>query len=1249
MPGPTQARIVMVTLVSIVCCVAPVAAHAQRADVIRGRVVGPDSLPLPGVILTAVSLPDSVTRKGGTSDSGTYTITFPNGTGRYVVSVTVAGFAPARRQLSRQPGDTAALVADFRLVHQAQTLAGVRSVATRARPMGGDNALNGSSIGATQTYLNTYGGLSGDFTGDLTLALAMIPGLSVIPDPSGGLPSISAFGLGADQNSFAVNGSTVGGASAPRDGFRSVVQTSTYDPSIGGFAGVRVNSQMTSGSNYTSRDLHFSLDDPTLQWNTPVASQLGRKYRQPILSGTLSGPIVWDKLFYSTAYQLQRQTSSLATLSSEDAAELVAQGISPDSVNRLVQLLNPLGIPTRTSGIPGERTSTSGSLWNRFDWRPTPPPPGNSVLTTDQYSLVAGVTFSDNAPGSAGTTSFPAFGSVSSSRSATVQTTATRYIGAVMNLTSLSFGTNISRTSPYLDLPSALILLGSTLPDGSPGSTTTLQAGGSPSPQSDSRTSALQATNITSWYTWDRVHQFKISLDATADRYANSQGPTEGTFLYNSLSDFASGQAASFTRTITGLERNGQGLRGAIGISDTYVPFINQGQSAAGQLGRHQFQLIYGLRIEGNHLGIRPAYNPLVDSLFALRTDHVPNTIAVTPMFGFNQTFGTFEFFPGAVSTRGAISGGYREYRGLLSTQSVDAFARQTGLPSGLQQLSCVGAAAPTATWSSYVESQGSIPTQCADGTTGSPLSQATPPVALYAPDYALLTRRTGTLNVRSSISTRLSGTVGATYSRGMNLPDQFDLNFNPQERFGLDAEGGRPVYVTPASISPATGAVASTESRIYPQFARVAETRSDLQSEATQLTAQLNLSPGLIFSGNSTYWNVSTSYTYSNGRDQVRGFTGSTLGDPRAVYWSPSGSMQRHAIGLTASISKPRWFDLSAQGIVRSGTPYTPRVNGDINGDGFANDRPFVFDPARTADTAVAAGMRSLLATAPPPARDCLLRQLGQIAGRNTCTGPWSSTLNLTLGLDAYRLHMGNRGNLSIAVVNSLGALDQLLHGANNLHGWGQAAFADGTLLNVRGFDPVTQQFRYSVNPLFGSSSVSQTAFRSPFRIVFDFRMYVGKDYETRTLDVLLHPAAADSTQVLNEKQIKMKLTRNLNVPYVDQLLRLKDSLKLTPAQMDTLHALSKRYLTTRDSVYTLVARYLDRLHGDYGGEEVRTYWHTQVSVVLRAAYDMYPTLRALITPEQLALLSPGYAQAWELTPEEVERRLRQSIQYVP
>ncbi len=82
----------------------------------------------------------------------------------------------------------------------------------------------------------------------------------------------------------------------------------------------------------------------------------------------------------------------------------------------------------------------------------------------------------------------------------------------------------------------------------------------------------------------------------------------------------------------------------------------------------------------------------------------------------------------------------------------------------------------------------------------------------------------------------------------------------------------------------------------------------------------------------------------------------------------------------------------------MQSGLRYTPFVAGDINGDGSSNDRAFIFDPSRVADTAVSRGLRDLLTSGSASARDCLSRQINTIAGRNSCVGPWSATMNAAL-----------------------------------------------------------------------------------------------------------------------------------------------------------------------------------------------------------------------------------------------------------
>src|SRR5207302_10936617 len=104
-----------------------------------------------------------------------------------------------------------------------------------------------------------------------------------------------------------------------------------------------------------------------------------------------------------------------------------------------------------------------------------------------------------------------------------------------------------------------------------------------------------------------------------------------------------------------------------------------------------------------------------------LRTDQVPSTSAVMPMVGFRwPVLGQYKsptgFFGGP---RGTLSGGIREYRGTFATRGIDPYTRQTGLPDAIQQLFCVGDAAPAPNWRGFEQSASAIPTACANGTAG--------------------------------------------------------------------------------------------------------------------------------------------------------------------------------------------------------------------------------------------------------------------------------------------------------------------------------------------------------------------------------------------------------------------------------------------------------------------------------------------------------------------------------------------------
>ena len=77
---------------------------------------------------------------------------------------------------------------------------------------------------------------------------------------------------------------------------------------------------------------------------------------------------------------------------------------------------------------------------------------------------------------------------------------------------------------------------------------------------------------------------------------------------------------------------------------------------------------------------------------------------------------------------------------------------------------------------------------------------------------------------------------------------------------------------------------------------------------------------------------------------------------------------------------------------------------------------------------------------------------------------------------------HAAARDAVSSRSSNPLGAADLLLHGENNLHGWGQFAFPDPTLLYVRGFDPHDAALQVRGEPALRRRRCPQfNAFRAP------------------------------------------------------------------------------------------------------------------------------------------------------------------------
>ena len=1186
-------------------------AHAQggAVDIIRGRVIGPDKKPVANATISAQSLSDETTRSVKSGTDGRYTLLFSGGGGDYMMTFAAIGMIPKSFEVQKVNDDDAVIVANATMEAAPTSLQAVRVNANRDRPVAGDNR---PDIGGVEQNLNTAG-IPIEAMGDLSAMAAYLPGVSSISNADG-TTGFSVLGLGADQNSVLLNGLTFGGT-LPRDVQVSArVSTTTYDPSRGGFSGGQITARTFSGSNYINRNLHVTFDNPDLQWADPTTRSLGQQYTNVIASGSASGPIIWNKLFYSTSFQLGRRSSDLQTLLNTDPSALERVGISSDSVSQLLSYMQGAGIPYTVGAVPSSKLTDQGSVFGQF---------GLSPSGTDTWGMLVNGSWNRAGAASLSTSAVPAHGGQNTRDAGTVQLTHAGYYGyGILDESSLSASVSTNNSSGYLSLPDARVLVTSDFADGTSG-VSNLQFGGNSSYPSSSTNYQWQASNATSWFTDDNAHRIKLTEDLQVTRFLQDQNAnSRGTFTYNSLSDLEAGLPASFSRRLVPANRSGDVATVAFSIGDAWRP-------------TDRLQIQYGFRAEGSKFSTTPQLNPLVQSTFGVPNNSVPNDFAVSPRVGFSWQLGTMpqiEGFRGAFrQPRYVISGGMGEFRNNPTATLISSAVDQTGLASAAQQITCVGTAVPTPNWAAYAQNPSSIPTQCADGSTGSVFNNTAPNVALFSPDYKTQRSWRGNLGIRGLLTPLFNGNLNFTYSRNYDQHGSVDLNFADVPQFTLANEDGRPVFVAPSSIFPSTGTIAAGAGRVSSSFSRVNESVSDLQSTTREL--QFGISPT---SFNSAYgWNLT--YVYRDTRQLNRGFGDNTAGDPTALVWSASGPS--HEFDLNTSVTIKSAVNISTMVRVSSGSRFTPMVSGDVNGDGSSNDRAFIFNPATTADTALRSGMQALLSGLSGNPRACLADQLGQIAGRNSCHGPWSvsmSTINISLISDAVKLP--SRLTVGLSLANPLTGVDALVHGGNNLSGWGQQPIIDPTLLYVRGFDPNTREYKYQVNPRFGNSAIAQTAARAPFRATLDVRVAVGPDRNIQQLEQLLRGGGgrggrggpgggpgrggrAGDTGRPTELAIKNRYVRGYPNP-MDQMLRQKDSLKLTDTQTDSLIRMNKEFTNSVDSIWTPIAKYLVGLPDNFDIHDA----YDHVSAGQNATIDLLvayaPRVKGLLTSEQLLKL---------------------------
>jgi hypothetical protein len=1180
---------------------APVRAQ-QTAEIIRGRVTSDSGRALIAEVIVTRG-PDRLTQRTTCDSSGDYRVRFDSGTGDYLVYVALAGYRSARRRVQRV-AEEHELVANFVLAVDVATLAAQRI--TASKPERADNHVSTMQPepGSSESWSEGVNGqLPPTVAGDLAAIAGTLSNVTVTP------AGIAILGSGVASTLTTLNGMAIGASSVPRAASVDTrVTGTTYDATRGGFSGANIDVRLAEGNRmYQQRRAFFTLNPSTFQFTDPTSRSLGAAGAEFRGSAGADGELIRDALTYNVSLDVVRNSSDPVTLLDAGADALIRAGASPDSVARIRALAAPLGIPLSDATIPGTRLHNAFTLLSRLD---------DTRDSLARHTLTAYANYTTDGALGFGPLAAPSTAGERTQRTLGLQWMQDNFIGPgrrILTETRASASAERTTLAPYLLLPGAAVLTSNPEVGGGQDVSSVLLGGNSALGGREASWIA-EGANETIWNAMGKRHRFKALIWGRMDASREEAQNDLGTYSFASISDLSSNRPSSFSRTIVQPDRAGTVWNAALAFSHQYAP-------------SRWFGLTYGIRVEADGFGSAPTANPVLEQDLGVRTDVAPMRVHVSPRLGFTYTYNrnpdngasmmanSVGKFLGSAS--GVVRGGIGEFRDLLQPRILASASSATGLPGATLALNCVGAAVPPPDWSRFEADASTIPSQCADG--NGVLGVTAPPVSAIDPSYDVPRSWRASLDWSTSVGHMLLQ-VGGLASYDLNQPGTVDANFSGVPKLFLSSEGMRPIFVTSASIDTASGAVSSAESRWSDQFGHVGVRTSDLKGYGGQLT--FRVAPDLLKWGGRRIFG-SLGYTLQTTHRQFRGFDGRGFGDPRQVEWAPADNDARHILVLTGGVSTAKAGTITFIARAQSGFPFTPIVQGDVNGDGIAGDRAFIPAPRQEGESQ----LEALLTSGSRTARTCLSAHRGEVVPRNGCRGPWTESLNMQWSPRLPK-RFGSRFTPTLYLQNVLAGLDQLVHGSEGVQSWGSPGAPDPVLFVPRGFDAQNTRFRYDVNARFGDARPRNTLLLNPFRLIIDVSVDLTTNPDLQQLRRAVEPVRAPTGWVRRSADSLVAFYLGQTSDVHKALLDQSDSLFLSGRQIAALRQADSVYSARVRAIYRPLAEFLARGNGKAGKAELdsvtatqKAYWRVfweqaevADSIVTPAQKELFPLLKSLV-----------------------------------
>lgn len=1123
---------VAVIVAGQVVAITPLAGQGQ--SILAGAVVDTAGLALAGVELSVTFEPSGIQRAVRTDALGRFraAVGRPEDNAAVVLARQV-GYSPTLQRVALSAASPATI--ELVLIPTVLELTPLMVLERPPLPPGGNERQSSGGIAAEVGSQRLY--LDDPSSADALFALVAGP-------ESSGDSGIQVLGARADENSFLLNGMRFDGGFLPPDAVcGATFATTTSSPGRGDFAGGQLSMTACESRGFNEIVVRASYAGLPFAWNDQQGVSAVR--RGVTLSGFASGNLRTSSISYRLSFQSRFNQPEAHGLGSASPDALADAGIAQDDLSELRRAAIEVGIPW---SIPGQsqrplhsRHSVALSASGTFG--ATGHLAGTVVASTDRRPRMPGFLQSETRRSTSRRDAMHLMLDYSSA------------VGSFVNRLSVAASTIRSASDAVTHLPRADVRMETESP-GSGRSEATIGLGGS-SPGTETASRFVEVRNEVSLARRIGGHALVIGQQLRLEGTERaSVGQDLGTYEFQSLEELRVNRPSRLRRLVDGYDARGMGTNAAIWLGDLWR--ASQEVSVEGGVRWEHFSLDLSRAASGNPFvaGSPTTWSPNFSSWsprlglawLVVRRDTIwqrnaEGQLIPAVLIDFNELSGNARGNRGSGTTLVAGIGAYRAALPLARSLS------SGGLP--VRTLTCIGDAVPPPIWQ---EPFASMPETCTDGAAESSPQFTVPP--LYEAGYRSPIFWRANIGLNGVMIAGWNLDFALMASLGRDRESRSDLNLRTTPQFTIAAEAGREVLVRPEDIRDGTGFVEPGAGRLDPSFGLVPFARSGLRSELFQL--HIGVSPPPLFRRLYLLFD----YRFTTSRDELTGFalpTGVRLDEST---WA-TGGMPTHSLVAT-TLTRLGPLRLGVRLTVQSGTPFTPLVNGDVNGDGRVNDRAFI--PARYDASPSAEALDAVLPQFPGRIKQCLGRQRGQIAAPRSCRTDWTARLDLTLDLAApASLGLSDRVRFTTRFLGAGAAMARLL-GADPGLLRGDLP-PDSRLLLVTGFNSGTRRFSYQVNERFGRRTDMLSGDRGypPFQLQLGAEIALGPRRRSSVVDRL---GLARGGRVGDAQELRAALRGHLGNP-VDSILIRSAALALSAEQAGALQQLEVRFVAALDSIF--------------------------------------------------------------------------------